>query len=104
MGEAAYLHHGRRLDAQHNFSVYFYPTWLHVQDPSGWFPNVAKWALFPQLAFCAWLGFREAGRGPALAPLLQAVALVATNRVITAQYFVWWWSLLPLALPWLPWR
>mmetsp|Transcript_8911 Transcript_8911/g.23137 ORF Transcript_8911/g.23137 Transcript_8911/m.23137 type:complete len:416 (-) Transcript_8911:28-1275(-) len=99
-----YLHHGRRLDPQHNFSVYFYPTALHLEDPTGKFPNLARFAFLPQLAACAWLGWKEARHGPVVAPLLQVIALVATNKVITAQYFVWWWALLPLALPWLSWR
>lgn len=108
--EATYLYHGKRLDVKHNFSVYFYPNALHVEGvPGAGFamPNLARWAALPQLGLCAWLGFAASGPkggGLALAVLLQTVALVATNKVITAQYFVWWWSLVPLALPWLRWR
>lgn len=102
--EGAYLYHSGRVDAQHNFSVYFYFNVLHLESPAGHFPNLARWAALPQLAACAWLGWQEGPRGPAIAPLLQTVALVAMNKVVTAQYFVWWWSMLPLALPWLAWR
>ncbi|CAK0814791.1 unnamed protein product [Prorocentrum cordatum] len=94
----AYLYHRHRLDPQHNFSVYFYPTALHLEVG---LPNLARFALLPQAALCAWLGLAEARRGPGVAPLLQTVAFVATNKVLTAQYFVWWWAMLPLALPWL---
>jgi len=102
--EGAYLYHSRRLDPQHNFSVYFYPTALFLEDKSGLFPNIARFAALPQFALCFWLGWSEADLGPSVAPLLQAIALVATNKVLTAQYFVWWWAMLPLALPWLSWR
>jgi len=101
--EACYLYHGRRLDPQHNFSVYFYPTALHLEDPTGTWPNIAKFATLPQLALCFWMGMLESSSTPGTAALMQSLAFVATNKVITAQYFVWWWAMLPLAMPFLRW-
>ncbi|CAE8650873.1 unnamed protein product, partial [Polarella glacialis] len=81
--ECAYLHHGRRRDPQHNFSIYFYPTALHLEGAfGGSVPDLARFAALPQLLLCAWLGWRTASFGPAVAPLLQALALVATNKVV----------------------
>lgn len=101
--DGAYLYHGRRLDPHHNFSVYFYPIALHSEDPSR-FPNLARLAFLPQLILCVWFGWDTSDSAIAVGPLLQTLSLVATNKVLTAQYFVWWWALLPLALPWLAWR
>merc|ERR1711937_677841 len=88
-----YLHHGARVDTKHNFSVYVYPL--------RWLPSLARVSLLPQIAAVAALGSRIelAGAGPAQAMLLQTLACVALNKVITAQYFVWWLALLPVALP-----
>mmetsp|Transcript_114074 Transcript_114074/g.333421 ORF Transcript_114074/g.333421 Transcript_114074/m.333421 type:complete len:426 (-) Transcript_114074:203-1480(-) len=91
--KAAYLHHTSRADTRHNFSVYFYPL--------RWFPALAQLSTIPQLAACAVVGWTR-GRAPlARAMLLQTLCFVALNRVVTAQYFVWWLSLLPPAFPWL---
>eukprot|EP00929_Paragymnodinium_shiwhaense_P010067 TRINITY_DN11454_c0_g1_i2.p1 TRINITY_DN11454_c0_g1~~TRINITY_DN11454_c0_g1_i2.p1 ORF type:complete len:392 (-),score=31.52 TRINITY_DN11454_c0_g1_i2:349-1524(-) len=104
---AAYLHHGSRVDTQHNFSVYFYPF--------RFYPELAKASRWIQLLGCAVVGWimpscaavkeswRSAFAPVALAPalLVQSLAFVALNSVVTAQYFVWWLSMLPAALPWL---
>lgn len=42
-------------------------------------------------------------RNPPLCWLLQTMAFVAFNKVCTAQYFVWYYSLLPVALQRMPW-
>jgi len=91
---ASYLYHTQRVDTQHNFSIYFYPM--------RWFPGLARLATFPQLLCVVALGMTGARAGtPVLGMLMQTVGFVALNRVITAQYFVWWLALLPPCLPWL---
>eukprot|EP00439_Symbiodinium_sp_Y106_P023391 s448_g2.t2 len=50
------------------------------------------------ILLCAWLGFAARDELP-VAMLLQTLAFVATNKVLTAQYFVWWLCLVPFVLP-----
>ncbi|CAG9463983.1 unnamed protein product [Pedinophyceae sp. YPF-701] len=95
---ATYFYHSSRRDPQHNFSVYFYPTWLTMNADVPWLPALDRWAFLPQLAATAAVGV--AWRSDLVwAWLLQTVVFVALNKVITAQYFVWWFLLLPAALP-----
>ncbi|CAE7458038.1 PIGM [Symbiodinium pilosum] len=97
--ECSYLHHGRRRDPQHNFSVYFYPVALYMEGAfQGQVPDVARYAALPQIFLCACFG-ASTRAGLAVAMLLQTLAFVATNKVLTAQYFVWWLCLIPMALP-----
>lgn len=91
--QSAYLYHAARVDTKHNFSIYFYPM--------RFLPRIAGFTLLPQLVGSACLGWVANGMPPVHAMLLQTLWFVATNRVITAQYFVWWFALLPAALPWL---
>ncbi|OLQ15257.1 GPI mannosyltransferase 1 [Symbiodinium microadriaticum] len=97
--ECSYLHHSSRRDPQHNFSVYFYPVALHLEGTfNGMVPDLARFAAVPQILLCAWLGFAARDELP-VAMLLQTLAFVATNKVLTAQYFVWWLCLVPFVLP-----
>eukprot|EP00434_Breviolum_minutum_P044175 symbB.v1.2.039424.t1/scaffold6555.1/size17125/2 len=89
--ECAYLHHGKRRDPQHNFSVYFYLVGYFEHD-------IARFAAIPQLLLSTSLGIWSQLSTKAPLPvafLLQTLAFVATNKVLTAQYFVWWLCLLP---------
>eukprot|EP00435_Cladocopium_sp_Y103_P060649 s264_g22.t1 len=95
--ECAYLHHGKRKDPQHNFSVYFYLVGLYLD---GKVPvDLSAFAAIPQLILSTSLGLWSCRAGATLpvAFLLQTIAFVATNKVLTAQYFVWWLCLLPAA-------
>ncbi|KAH9301034.1 hypothetical protein KI387_012617, partial [Taxus chinensis] len=96
LGEAL-LYHLTRTDPRHNFSIYFYQIYLHHEHEftlaerlMTFLPQftvqlvlVPFWA--KDLPFCLFA---------------QTVAFVAFNKVITAQYFVWFFCLLPLILPW----
>ncbi|XP_057962900.1 GPI mannosyltransferase 1 [Malania oleifera] len=93
----ALLYHLTRTDPRHNFSIYFYHIYLHYGHE---FSVVEKLISFlPQfmvqlvLIFCC-------ARDLPFCFFVQTVAFVAFNKVITAQYFVWFFCLLPLILPW----
>ena len=91
--EHTYLYHFRRIDTRHNFSPYFYGMYL---DPSS-----RVWPLAFALSQCAVqlsISWRYS-RDVLFCFCLQTWAFVAFNKVCTAQYFLWYLSLLPSALP-----
>ncbi|KDP41130.1 hypothetical protein JCGZ_03621 [Jatropha curcas] len=93
----ALLYHLTRTDPRHNFSIYFYHIYLHYELE---FSLMEKLISFlPQLIVQLVLIFCFAPDLP-FCLFLQTVAFVAFNKVITAQYFVWFFCLLPLILPW----
>ncbi|KAM7524022.1 hypothetical protein LguiA_013924 [Lonicera macranthoides] len=93
----ALLYHLTRTDPRHNFSIYFYHIYLHHESE---FSVVEKLVSFlPQIIVQLVLVFRF-GHDLPFCWFLQTVAFVAFNKVITAQYFVWFFCLLPLILPW----
>ncbi|XP_051137477.1 GPI mannosyltransferase 1 isoform X2 [Andrographis paniculata] len=93
----ALLYHLTRTDPRHNFSIYFYHIYLHYEHK---FSMLEKLVSFlPQLTVQLVLIFRFAYDLP-FCFFLQTLAFVAFNKVITAQYFVWFFCLLPLILPW----
>ncbi|KAF8390953.1 hypothetical protein HHK36_023253 [Tetracentron sinense] len=93
----ALLYHLTRTDPRHNFCIYFYHIYLNHQHG---FSAVEKlFTFFPQLVVQLVLVSRFAQDLP-FCLFVQTVAFVAFNKVITAQYFVWFFCLLPLILPW----
>ncbi|CAD6225726.1 unnamed protein product [Miscanthus lutarioriparius] len=93
----ALLYHLTRTDPRHNFSIYFYHIYLHHQQG---FSSIQRLASFlPQLVVQLALILRFSRDLP-FCMFLQTVAFVAFNKVMTAQYFVWFFCLLPLILPW----
>ncbi|XP_022136205.1 GPI mannosyltransferase 1 [Momordica charantia] len=93
----ALLYHLTRTDPRHNFSIYFYHIYLHHEHE---FSVVEKLISFlPQLVVQLVLVLSFAQDLP-FCWFAQTVAFVAFNKVITAQYFVWFFCLLPLILPW----
>ncbi|KAL6953900.1 hypothetical protein U1Q18_044279 [Sarracenia purpurea var. burkii] len=93
----ALLYHLTRTDPRHNFSVYFYYIYLLYEHE---FSVLEKLISFlPQFMVQLALVFRFAQDLP-FCFFVQTVAFVAFNKVITAQYFVWFFCLLPLILPW----
>ncbi|KAJ8545698.1 hypothetical protein K7X08_018281 [Anisodus acutangulus] len=93
----ALLYHLTRTDPRHNFSIYFYHIYLHYERELS---NLEKLVSFlPQIMVQLVLVFRFAQDFP-FCFFVQTVAFVAFNKVMTAQYFVWFFCLLPLILPW----
>ncbi|KAJ6802174.1 GPI mannosyltransferase 1 [Iris pallida] len=93
----ALLYHLTRTDPRHNFSIYFYHIYLHHQQG---FSALQKLISFlPQLMVQLSLIIPFSEDLP-FCLFVQTVAFVAFNKVITAQYFVWFFCLLPLILPW----
>ncbi|XP_042015415.1 GPI mannosyltransferase 1-like [Salvia splendens] len=101
----ALLYHLTRTDPRHNFSIYFYHIYLHYEHELSILEKLISF--LPQFIVQLILILRFAPDLP-FCLFLQTVAFVAFNKVITAQYFVWFFCLLPLILPWtnmrLKWR
>ncbi|KNA10663.1 hypothetical protein SOVF_142090 [Spinacia oleracea] len=93
----ALLYHLTRTDPRHNFSIYFYHIYLHYEQELSILEKLASF--LPQFAVQLVLMFNYALDLP-FCFLVQTVAFVAFNKVITAQYFVWFFCLIPIVLPW----
>ncbi|CAL5381967.1 unnamed protein product [Camellia sinensis] len=93
----ALLYHLTCTDPRHNFSIYFYHIYLHYEHD---FSVLEKLIPFlPQFIVQLALVLRFAQDLP-FCFFVQTVAFVSFNKVITVQYFVWFFCLLPLILPW----
>ncbi|KAK7256951.1 hypothetical protein RIF29_30571 [Crotalaria pallida] len=93
----ALLYHLTRTDPRHNFSIYFYHIYLHYGNDISVMEKLISF--LPQFLVQLALIFCFAQDLP-FCLFVQTVAFVAFNKVITAQYFVWFFCLLPLILPW----
>jgi phosphatidylinositol glycan class M len=94
-----YLYHVARSDPRHNFSLQFYS--LYLRGAAGAVGGALALAPFlPQLLLVLVLSWHYS-RGERLHFGLFAltVVFVIFNKVCTVQYFVWYFSLLPLLLP-----
>ncbi|KAF3434779.1 hypothetical protein FNV43_RR21865 [Rhamnella rubrinervis] len=91
----ALLYHLTRTDPRHNFSIYFYHIYLQYERELMVVEKLISF--FPQLIVQLVLILKFAQDLP-FCCFVQTVAFVAFNKVITAQYFVWFFCLLPLIL------
>ena len=106
----AFLYHLGRSDPRHNFSPSFYGTYLDARswersgrlgsDVGGNASRVAGTLahVAPQVLVVASIGVKYASDLP-LCFFAQTLGFVAFNSVSTAQYFVWYFCLAPLAFP-----
>lgn len=83
-----------RKDNRHNFSPYFYFIYLSFESIT---PSQSGLMFLPQFLLVVLAGTRYYRDLP-FALLIQTMAFVTFNKVCTAQYFVWWLALLPIAL------
>ncbi|KIM48690.1 glycosyltransferase family 50 protein [Hebeloma cylindrosporum] len=106
----SYLYHLHRLDHRHNFSPYFYLTYLTYPTLSGTPEALPLWnqilrspltSFVPQMGLALGLGLLFGRRKEDLvfAWFVQTVVFVVFNKVCTSQYFLWYLLLLPLLLP-----
>jgi GPI mannosyltransferase 1 subunit M len=83
---------------KHNFAPWFYPFYVSLSANHLWIslPNLQLFATIAQQLAVVGVGVTY-HRDLGLSVALQSLVFVAFNKVITAQYFVWYGSLLPLA-------
>ncbi|GAM27344.1 hypothetical protein SAMD00019534_105190 [Acytostelium subglobosum LB1] len=105
-----YIYHVVRADNRHNFSVYFYQIYLNtpivesVADLSMRAGmslesvGVALASFLPQVVLLLAISFVYYN-DLEFCILLETITFVAFNKVCTVQYFIWYYSLLPLVLP-----
>lgn len=101
----AMIYHLQRKDHRHNFASAFYGIYLDAhRDTNAPLSRVAEIAHvlasgpLPAIIVVTKLGISYAQDIP-FALFVQTLAFVAFNKVVTAQYFVWWFMLLPLVIP-----
>ncbi len=89
--EQCFLYHLKRADSRHNFSVYFYS--IYLDDTTN-----RVYTLLPQIISILGLTLKLYKDLP-LCMLTLTMTFVSFNKVITAQYFLWYVFLLPVSLP-----
>ena len=90
------LYHLTRADTRHNFSLYFYPLYLQASTPAAIPPLVSLLAFLPQLALLSVIAAAYSARSLPFCLALQTAVFVCWNKVVTAQYFLWYFGLVPL--------
>jgi len=103
----SYFYHVIRTDHRHNFSFYFYYLYLTSQDSSKWvgivlfIPQLLVLFGFPMKYFAGADSQKRRKVSLVICMFLQTLCFVIFNKVCTAQYFIWYMSLLPLVIPYL---
>lgn len=106
----AWLYHLSRIDSQHNFSIYFYLFQLAKDESlvsliSLIATLVQASAILYTLRYIIWptsvSSYAEDSRLFSLlfSTFMSTYLFVSLNKVITSQYFIWYFSLVPLIIP-----
>ena len=85
---ASYGYHYGRIDHRHNLSSFFLPSYLGSSVPGGFLPQLLSIVVVS-------FRFRSA---PEFSWFVSTMLFVSLNKVITIQYFSWYFALAPLAL------
>ncbi|XP_047349493.1 GPI mannosyltransferase 1 [Vespa velutina] len=94
----SFLYHLTRTDVKHNFSVYFYMSYLSSEIESNMLKKILT--LLPQIMLLISLSYKYSDKSDLpFALFTQAMVIVIYNSVMTSQYFFWFLSLLPVCLP-----
>jgi len=92
------LYHLTRTDNRHNFSPWFYAIYLDFQNEARrHYLGLA--AFLPQVLLLAFTSFLLGPHDLPFCIAIQTMIFVAFNKVCTAQYFAWYFSVLPAAGP-----
>lgn len=97
--DESYLYHVNRLDARHNFSIYFYFNYLLCSSNKSLmvYNIITK---LPRLIILVFISFRYSRTEDLpFCVFCLTFVMVIFNTVITSQYFVWIVSLLPIIYP-----
>ncbi|CAB3372332.1 Hypothetical predicted protein [Cloeon dipterum] len=95
--EHSYLYHLDRRDARHNFSPLFYPLYL-LGAKAAWLGTLSL-VLQAALILSVAVAFAKRKADLPFASFCACAIFVAYNKVVTAQYFIWFLSILPACAP-----
>ena len=96
-----FVHHMKRVDIRHNFSMSFYSAYLATEGNSIFMAENFQsryTCLIPHITVILVIGIKYASDLP-FCLFMQTFAFVTLNSVCTAQYFVWYLCLFPLCVP-----
>ncbi|KAA6404281.1 MAG: putative GPI mannosyltransferase 1 [Streblomastix strix] len=97
-----FLYHVTRTDVRHNFSLFWLFLYLKESSAASSVSKFFSIAFFlPQIILWVALSLKLFRKLP-LCLFSIVLSFVMFNKVSTVQYFVWYFSLLPLALPFAP--
>lgn len=91
----SYIYHSLRVDHRHNFSFNYYFEYIHFDELPDTKYIVRKLGFMAQWGLVSFVGIRYY-YDLLTAIFMQTYIFVMFNRVITAQYFLWFIILLPL--------